>query len=88
MNLIVNNLKGKRISLERAFRYFSRGLPGLVLVAIDVASNGVAIVSEHLGWYTCRNIYSDPVHGSQAGLSRCIGRYGCPEKLGCKFGRK
>ncbi|MFZ2500078.1 MAG: RDD family protein [Methanosarcina sp.] len=51
-NLIVTNLEGKKISFERAFfRYFIRGMTGLILVGVDVAANGVAIVSEHLGFY-------------------------------------
>jgi uncharacterized RDD family membrane protein YckC len=52
MNLKVVDLEGRRISFPRAFfRYFARGMPGLVLVIVDVAANGVGIVNEHLIWY-------------------------------------
>ncbi len=52
MDLKVVDFEGRRISFVRAFfRYFARGMPGLVLVVVDVAANGVGIVNEHLIWY-------------------------------------
>ncbi len=52
VNLIVSSCEGKRDSLERTFlRYFAGGVPGLFLLVIDMAANGVAAVSEHLGFY-------------------------------------
>lgn len=52
MNLAVVDLEGRKISFLRAFfRYFARGMPGLVLVVVDVAANGVGIINEHFGWY-------------------------------------
>lgn len=52
LNLKVVDFEGRRISFVRAFfRYFARGMPGLVLVIVDVAANGVGIVNEHLIWY-------------------------------------
>ena len=52
MNLRVIDLEGKRISFLRAFiRYFARGMPSIVLVIVDVASNGTGIINEHMGFY-------------------------------------
>ncbi len=52
MNLKVMDLEGRKLSFLRAFfRYFARGMPGFVLVVVDVAVNGVGIVNEHLIWY-------------------------------------
>lgn len=52
MNLEVVDLEGRRISFLRAFfRYFAKGMPGLVLVIVDVAANGAGIINEHMGWY-------------------------------------
>lgn len=52
MNLKVVDFEGKRISFLRAFfRYFARGMPGIILVVVDVAAYGAGIVNEHLGWY-------------------------------------
>jgi uncharacterized RDD family membrane protein YckC len=52
LNLKVVDFEGRRISFVRAFfRYFARGMPGLVLVIVDVTANGVGIVNEHLIWY-------------------------------------
>jgi uncharacterized RDD family membrane protein YckC len=52
MNLKVVDFEEKRISFLRAFfRYFARGVPGIVLVVVDVAANGAGIINEHLGWY-------------------------------------
>ncbi|MDY9926900.1 RDD family protein [Methanosarcina sp.] len=52
MNLKVVDFEEKRISFLRAFfRYFARGMPGLVLVVADVAVSGTGIINQHLGWY-------------------------------------
>lgn len=52
MNLRVTDLEGRRISFLRAFfRYFARGMPTIVLVVVDVATNGIGIINEHLGFY-------------------------------------
>ncbi|MHC1754123.1 MAG: RDD family protein [Methanosarcina sp.] len=52
MNLKVVDFEGKRISFLRAFfRYFARGMPTIVLVVVDVATNGTGIINEHLGFY-------------------------------------
>ncbi|MCC4769641.1 hypothetical protein FXV91_05310 [Methanosarcina sp. DH2] len=52
MNLKVVDFEEKRISFLRAFfRYFARGMSGLVLVVVDIAANGTGIINQHLGWY-------------------------------------
>lgn len=52
MNLKVVDFEKRRISFLRAFfRYFARGMPGIVLVVVDVAANGTGIINEHMGWY-------------------------------------
>jgi len=52
MNLKVVDFEERRISFRRAFfRYFARGMPGIVLVVVDVAANGTGIINEHIGWY-------------------------------------
>ncbi len=52
MNLRVIDFEGKRISFLRAFfRYFARGMPSIVLVVVDIATNGTGIINEHLGFY-------------------------------------
>lgn len=52
MNLKVVDFEERRISFLRAFfRYFARGMPGIVLVVVDVAANGTGIINEHMGWY-------------------------------------
>lgn len=52
MNLKVVDLESRKISFVKAFfRYFAGGMPGIVLVVVDVAANGAGIINEHLGWY-------------------------------------
>jgi hypothetical protein len=52
INRIYSSFESKKISVERAFfSYFTGGVAGFLLATIDVAANGVAMASEHLGFY-------------------------------------
>lgn len=52
INLMSASFESRKSSLEKIFcRYCTKGVPGLLLIAIDVTANGVAIASEHLGFY-------------------------------------
>ncbi len=52
INRIYSSFESKKISVERAFfSYFTGGVAGFFLAIIDVAANGVAMASEHLGFY-------------------------------------
>ncbi len=52
INRIYSCFECKKISVERAFfSYCTGGMAGFFLVVIDVAANGVAMASEHLGFY-------------------------------------
>lgn len=52
MKLRVVDLEGRRISFLRAFfRYFARGMPSIVLVVVDITTNGMDIINDHLGFY-------------------------------------
>ncbi len=49
---IYSSFESKKISVERAFfSYCTGGVTGFFLAIIDVATNGVVMASEHLGFY-------------------------------------
>jgi len=52
INRVFNSVENKKISVEKAFfSYCTGGIAGFFLAIIDVAANGVAMASEHLGFY-------------------------------------